>query len=75
MDIESYTHIVYADASDQGCITEKLGAVISGRSFTEQEADTSSNFGKLLAVKDVLVSLPSHLAHESALWYSDNINV
>ena len=72
------TKIVYSDASDHaygGFIAEKLGNVIARGSFTEAEAETSSTYRELLAVKHVLNSLSSQLAHESILWYTDNWNV
>ena len=74
----AFTKIVYSDASDHGYggyIAEKLGDVIARGVFTEQEAETSSTFRELLAVKHVLTSLSDQLAHESVLWYSDNWNV
>ena len=59
------TKIVYSDASDHaygGFIAEKLGNVIARGSFTEAEAETSSTYRELLAVKHVLNSLSSQLA-------------
>ena len=74
----AHTKVVYSDASENGFggyIAEHLGDVIAKGSFTGSEKETSSTFRELLAVKQVLSSLITHLKHESVLWYTDNWNV
>ena len=69
---------MYSDASGYGYggyIAERLGNVIAHGSFTRDEAEASSTYRELLAVKQVLLSLADQLKHQSVLWHSDNWNV
>ena len=72
------TKIVYTDASDYaygGYIVQRGGNKIAHGSFQHHEKQESSTFRELLAVRRVLDSFASELAHNTVLWHSDNENV
>ncbi len=73
----AFTKIVYSDASDHsfgGFVVEKLGEKLAQGTFTDAEMYESSTFRELAAVKHVLDSFKTELAHQIVLWHSDNIN-
>jgi len=72
------TKICYSDASQYaygGFIVEKLNNVIAQGNFSNFEANTSSTYRELSAVKNVLSSLAHKLKNNAVQWNSDNENV
>lgn len=69
--------VVYTDASNHsygGFVMTRLGNLIAKGSFNNHQKEQSSTFRELMAVRQVLQSFSSELAHEKVLWHSDNLN-
>ena len=73
----SAVRVVYSDASNTGyggyCV-EHGGHVAHGQ-WTEQEAQKSSSWHELRAVRLILESFVKELCNQRVRWFSDNQNV
>ena len=65
--------IVYSDASDfgyGGFVVQHLGNILAQGKFSPLEVSTSSTFRELLAVKNILKAVSSHLCYNTCLLYT-----
>ena len=73
----SAVRVVYSDASNTGysgyCV--EYGGHVAHRQWTEQEAQQSSTWRELRAVRLVLESFAKELCNQRVRWFSDNQNV